>query len=214
MVHVAYGYGLFTGGLGAHYGAERLGCTVIPMSGGQTERQVQLIQDFKPRIIMVTPSYMLAVADEFERQGLDPRSCSLEVGIFGAEPWTDLAVKLMLKWPNLYYSTSAFAPKYYPKAIVDYANTRGADKILYAGYWPMGLTLERIFGDLPNVPFRDEVWPRFLRENAIRVFGRQLCDGHLRARRWRWQQPRQFDTQRDQILSRAQPPAWRTIACR
>ena len=89
----------------------------------------------------------------------------------GAEPWTDLAVKLMLKWPNLYYSTSAFAPKYYPKAILDYANTRGADKILYAGYFPMGLSLERIFADMPNVPFKDAVWPKFLRENAIRVFG-------------------------------------------
>ena len=88
-VHVAYGYGLFTGGLGAHYGAERLGCTVIPMSGGMTERQVRLIVDFEPKVIMVTPSYMLAILDEFERQGIDPRSCSLSVGIFGAEPWTD-----------------------------------------------------------------------------------------------------------------------------
>jgi len=87
----------------------------------------------------------------------------------GAEPWADLAVKLMLKWPNLYYSTSAFAPKHYPKAIIDYANTRGADKILYAGYFPMGLSLERIFRDMPHVPFRDEVWPKFLRENALRV---------------------------------------------
>ncbi len=86
--HVAYGYGLFTGGLGAHYGAERLGCTVIPMSGGQTEKQVQLIQDFKPRIIMVTPSYVLNIAEEMERAGIDPRSTSLEIGIFGAEPWT------------------------------------------------------------------------------------------------------------------------------
>ena len=88
IVHVAYGYGLFTGGLGAHYGAEKLGCTVIPMSGGQTEKQVQLILDFKPDIIMVTPSYMLAIAEEIERQGHDPRSTSLKVGIFGAEPWT------------------------------------------------------------------------------------------------------------------------------
>jgi phenylacetate-CoA ligase len=88
IVHVAYGYGLFTGGLGAHYGAEKLGATVIPMSGGQTERQVQLILDFKPDIIMVTPSYMLAIAEEIERQGHDPRSTSLKVGIFGAEPWT------------------------------------------------------------------------------------------------------------------------------
>ena len=89
MVHVSYGYGLFTGGLGAHYGAERLGCTVIPMSGGQTEKQVQLIQDFKPSIIMVTPSYMLNIVEEFQRQGLDCAKSSLQVGIFGAEPWTN-----------------------------------------------------------------------------------------------------------------------------
>ncbi len=89
MVHNAYGYGLFTGGLGAHYGAERLGCSVVPMSGGMTERQVQLIQDFQPDIITVTPSYMLAILDEFRRQGLDPRACSLKIGIFGAEPWTN-----------------------------------------------------------------------------------------------------------------------------
>ncbi|WP_097948255.1 phenylacetate--CoA ligase PaaK [Streptomyces sp. ms115] len=88
-VHVAYGYGLFTGGLGAHYGAERLGCTVIPASGGMTARQVQLIQDFRPEIIMITPSYMLTLLDEFERQGVDPRATSLKVGIFGAEPWTE-----------------------------------------------------------------------------------------------------------------------------
>jgi phenylacetate-CoA ligase len=88
-VHIAYGYGLFTGGLGAHYGAERLGCTVIPVSGGMTERQVRLIVDFEPDIIMLTPSYMLAVIDEFEHQGLDPQATSLKVGIFGAEPWTD-----------------------------------------------------------------------------------------------------------------------------
>ena len=88
-VHVAYGYGLFTGGLGAHYGAERLGCTVVPVSGGMTPRQVQLIRDFEPAIIMVTPSYMLALIDEFERQGVDPRTSSLRIGIFGAEPWTE-----------------------------------------------------------------------------------------------------------------------------
>ena len=88
-VHVAYGYGLFTGGLGAHYGAERLGLAVIPLGGGMTERQVQLINDFKPEIIMVTPSYMLAIADEMERQGVDPKKSSLRVGIFGAEPWTN-----------------------------------------------------------------------------------------------------------------------------
>lgn len=89
MVHVSYGYGLFTGGMGAHYGAEKLGLTVVPFGGGQTERQVQLIQDFKPHIIMVTPSYMLAIADEFERQGIDPQTTSLRIGIFGAEPWTN-----------------------------------------------------------------------------------------------------------------------------
>ncbi|MGE5830302.1 MAG: phenylacetate--CoA ligase PaaK [Micromonosporaceae bacterium] len=89
IVHVAYGYGLFTGGLGAHYGAERLGCTVIPMSGGVTERQVQLIVDFRPDVIMVTPSYMLTIIDEMQRQGVDPGGTSLKVGIFGAEPWTD-----------------------------------------------------------------------------------------------------------------------------
>ncbi|SET78899.1 phenylacetate--CoA ligase PaaK [Paracoccus homiensis] len=89
IAHIAYGYGLFTGGLGAHYGAEKLGCTVVPISGGMTERQVTLITDFKPRIIMVTPSYMLSILDEFRRQGLDPRESSIEVGIFGAEPWTN-----------------------------------------------------------------------------------------------------------------------------
>jgi len=88
----------------------------------------------------------------------------------GAEPWEELAVKLMLKWPGLFYMTSAFAPRYYPKAIIDYANTRGADKIMYAGYYPMGLTLDRIFAELRDVPFRDHVWPKFLRENARRVF--------------------------------------------
>ena len=89
MVHISYGYGLFTGGLGAHYGAERLGCTVIPMSGGQTEKQVQLIEDFKPRIIMVTPSYMQVIIEEYARLGLDVKKSSLEIGIFGAEPWTN-----------------------------------------------------------------------------------------------------------------------------
>jgi len=88
----------------------------------------------------------------------------------GCEPWTELAVKLMLKYPNLHYMTSAFAPRFYPKDIIDFANTRGARKILYAGYFPMGLSLERIFGDMPSVPFKDEVWPLFLRDNAIRVF--------------------------------------------
>jgi hypothetical protein len=87
----------------------------------------------------------------------------------GCQPWTELAVKLMLKWPGLHYSTSAFAPKHYDKNIIAYANTRGADKILYAGYYPMGLSLERIMGDMPTVPFKDEVWPKFLRGNAARL---------------------------------------------
>jgi hypothetical protein len=89
----------------------------------------------------------------------------------GCEPWTDLAVKLMLKWPGLHYSTSAFAPKYYPRDVIDYANTRGADKIIYAGYFPMGLALERIMREMPGVGFNDEVWPKFLRTNALRVLG-------------------------------------------
>lgn len=89
----------------------------------------------------------------------------------GCEPWTDLACKLMLKWPGLHYSTSAFAPKYYPKNIIDFANTRGADKIIYAGYFPMGLSLERIMTEMPDVPFRDDVWSKFLRGNALRVLG-------------------------------------------
>ena len=87
----------------------------------------------------------------------------------GCEPWEDLAVKLMLKWPNLYYSTSAFAPKHYPKAVIDYANSRGADKVIYAGYFPMGLSLERIMTDMQNLPLRDEVWPKFLRGNAAKL---------------------------------------------
>jgi hypothetical protein len=87
----------------------------------------------------------------------------------GCEPWEELAVKLMLKWPNLYYSTSAFAPKHYPKAVIDYANSRGADKVIYAGYFPMGLSLERIMTDMQNLPLRDEVWPKFLRGNAAKL---------------------------------------------
>ena len=89
----------------------------------------------------------------------------------GCEPWEELAVKLMLKWPNLYYSTSAFAPKHYPKAVIDDANSRGADKVIYAGYFPMGLSLERIMTDMQNLPLRDEVWPKFLRENAAKLLG-------------------------------------------
>ena len=114
-VHVAYGYGLFTGGLGAHYGAERLGLAVIPLGGGMTERQVQLIADFKPEIIMVTPSYMLAIADEMERQGIDPRKTSLRVGIFGAEPWTNelrkqIEARLSLEAIDLYGLSEVIGP--------------------------------------------------------------------------------------------------------
>ncbi len=115
IVHVAYGYGLFTGGLGAHYGAERLGCTVVPMSGGQTEKQVQLIRDFKPDIIMVTPSYMQVIVEEFARQGLDARDCSLRVGIFGAEPWTEamrheIESKTSLKAVDIYGLSEVMGP--------------------------------------------------------------------------------------------------------
>src|SRR4029434_6862719 len=116
ILHVAYGYGLFTGGLGAHYGAEKLGCTVIPMSGGQTEKQVQLIQDFKPSVIMVTPSYMLAIAEEMERQGIDPATCSLEIGIFGAEPWTPtmrkaIEAKLAMDAIDIYGLSEGMGPR-------------------------------------------------------------------------------------------------------
>lgn len=115
IVHVAYGYGLFTGGLGAHYGAERLGCTVVPMSGGQTEKQVQLIRDFEPDIIMVTPSYMQVIIEEFERQGVDPRSMSIKVGIFGAEPWTeamrhDIEVRAAIDAVDIYGLSEVMGP--------------------------------------------------------------------------------------------------------
>ena len=115
IVHVAYGYGLFTGGLGAHYGAERLGCTVVPMSGGQTEKQVQLITDFRPDIIMVTPSYMQVIIEEMERQGIDPRASSIQVGIFGAEPWTeamrhDIEVRAGLDAVDIYGLSEVMGP--------------------------------------------------------------------------------------------------------
>ena len=115
MVHVAYGYGLFTGGLGLHGGAERLGCTVIPASGGFTERQVGMICDFEPRVIAVTPSYMLALADEFERQNLDPRRCSLEIGIHGAEPWTEamrdeIEARFAIQAIDIYGCSEAIGP--------------------------------------------------------------------------------------------------------
>ena len=115
IVHIAYGYGLFTGGLGAHYGAEKLGCTVVPVSGGQTEKQVQLIEDFRPDIIMVTPSYMQVIVEEFRRQGKDPRAMSLSVGIFGAEPWTeamrrDIEASADLKAMDIYGLSEVMGP--------------------------------------------------------------------------------------------------------
>lgn len=115
IVHIAYGYGLFTGGLGAHYGAEKLGCTVVPVSGGQTEKQVQLIEDFRPDIIMVTPSYMQVICEEFRRQGKDPRAMSLSVGIFGAEPWTeamrrDIEASADLKAVDIYGLSEVMGP--------------------------------------------------------------------------------------------------------
>lgn len=115
MVHVSYGYGLFTGGLGAHYGAEKLGCTVIPMGGGQTEKQVQLIEDFRPDVIMVTPSYMQVIIEEFRRQGKDPRAMSVSVGIFGAEPWTeamraDIECSAGLKAVDIYGLSEVMGP--------------------------------------------------------------------------------------------------------
>lgn len=116
----------------------------LPMAAQHVERIDQVMYDF-PELTLVTRH--------------------------GCEPWDDLAVKLMLKWPGLHYSTSAFAPKYYPKSIIDYANTRGADKIIYAGYFPMGLSLKRIMAELPGVALKDEVWPKFLRQNAARVLG-------------------------------------------
>lgn len=116
----------------------------LPMAAQHVERIDQVMYDF-PELTLVTRH--------------------------GCEPWDDLAVKLMLKWPGLHYSTSAFAPKYYPNSIIDYANTRGADKVIYAGYFPMGLSLKRIMAELPGVPLKDEVWPKFLRQNAARVLG-------------------------------------------
>jgi phenylacetate-CoA ligase len=115
IVHIAYGYGLFTGGLGAHYGAEKLGCTVVPVSGGQTEKQVQLIEDFRPDIIMVTPSYMQVICEEFRRQDKDPRAMSLSVGIFGAEPWTeamrrDIEASAALKAVDIYGLSEVMGP--------------------------------------------------------------------------------------------------------
>ena len=128
------------------------------------------------RVLMLTASGTLADKVDGLSRGADDYLAKpfdfpelVFVTRHGCEPWADLIVKLMLKWPNLYYSTSAFAPKYYPKAIIDYANTRGADKVIYAGYHPMGISIERIMTEMQTVPFRDHVWPKFLCENAKRV---------------------------------------------
>lgn len=136
-VHVSYGYGLFTGGLGAHYGAERLGCTVIPMSGGQTEKQVQLINDFQPDIIMVTPSYMLNLADEIERQGLDPHKLALRLGIFGAEPWTEelrrsIEQRMGIQAMDIYGLSEIMGPG----VAMECANARGAPTIWEDHFYP------------------------------------------------------------------------------
>ncbi len=136
-VHISYGYGLFTGGLGAHYGAERLGCTVIPMSGGQTEKQVQLIRDFNPDIIMVTPSYMLNIADEIERQGIDPEKLALRLGIFGAEPWTDelraaIERRLGIKAQDIYGLSEIMGPG----VAMECADSRGHPTIWEDHFYP------------------------------------------------------------------------------
>lgn len=136
-IHVAYGYGLFTGGLGAHYGAERLGCTVIPMSGGQTEKQVQLIRDFQPDIIMVTPSYMLNIADELERQGVDPHKLALRLGIFGAEPWTGqlrgtLEERLGIQAMDIYGLSEVMGPG----VAMECADSKGSPTIWEDHFYP------------------------------------------------------------------------------
>jgi phenylacetate-CoA ligase len=136
-VHVAYGYGLFTGGLGAHYGAEALGCTVIPMSGGQTAKQVQLIQDFRPDIIMVTPSYMLALLDEFRERGIDPASTSLRIGIFGAEPWTEamraeIETAFAIRAVDIYGLSEVMGPG----VASEYAATQGGPTIWEDHFYP------------------------------------------------------------------------------
>lgn len=136
-IHIAYGYGLFTGGLGAHYGAERLGCTVIPMSGGQTEKQVQLICDFQPDIIMVTPSYMLNIADELERQGVDPHKLALRLGIFGAEPWTGqlrgtLEERLGIQAMDIYGLSEVMGPG----VAMECADSKGSPTIWEDHFYP------------------------------------------------------------------------------
>ncbi|MEM7280327.1 MAG: phenylacetate--CoA ligase PaaK [Pseudomonadota bacterium] len=137
ICHVAYGYGLFTGGLGAHYGAEKLGCTVIPMSGGQTEKQVQLIQDFKPKIIMVTPSYFLNILDVMEQQGIDPKATSLKIGIFGAEPWTNemrtaIETRADIQAVDIYGLSEVMGPG----VAQEYASTKDGPTIFEDHFYP------------------------------------------------------------------------------
>ncbi len=136
-VHVAYGYGLFTGGLGAHYGAEALGCTVIPMSGGQTEKQVQLIGDFKPEVIMATPSYMLAILDEFRRQGVDPQTSSLRIGLMGAEPWTEkMRAEIEAGFPLAALDIYGLSEVIGPGVAQEYADTRDGPTIWEDHFYP------------------------------------------------------------------------------
>ncbi|MFD8708706.1 phenylacetate--CoA ligase PaaK [Kitasatospora sp. NPDC059648] len=194
-VHIAYGYGLFTGGLGAHYGAERAGCTVIPASGGMTARQVQLIQDFRPEIIMVTPSYLLTLLDEFERQGLDPRASSLKVGIFGAEPWTEemrreIEERLDLHAVDIYGLSEVVGPgiaqecvetkdglhiwedHFYPEVVDPLADQLGPDAVM-----PEGESGELVFTSLtkealPVIRYRTRDLSRLLPGTARPAFRR------------------------------------------
>ncbi|MGW2250989.1 phenylacetate--CoA ligase PaaK [Kitasatospora sp. NPDC001660] len=194
-VHIAYGYGLFTGGLGAHYGAERAGCTVIPASGGMTARQVRIIQDFRPEIIMVTPSYMLTLLDEFEKQGIDPRGTSLRIGIFGAEPWTEemrceIEERLDLHAVDIYGLSEVVGPgiaqecvetkdglhvwedHFYPEVVDPLADQPGADAVL-----PEGAGGELVFTSLtkealPVIRYRTRDLSRLLPGTARPAFRR------------------------------------------
>ncbi|MFF7991006.1 phenylacetate--CoA ligase PaaK [Kitasatospora xanthocidica] len=194
-VHIAYGYGLFTGGLGAHYGAERAGCTVIPASGGMTARQVQLIRDFEPEIIMVTPSYLLTLLDEFEKQGVDPRGTSLKVGIFGAEPWTEemrreIEERMDLHAVDIYGLSEVIGPgvaqecvetkdglhiwedHFYPEVVDPLADQPGADEVL-----PDGEGGELVFTSLtkealPIIRYRTRDLSRLLPGTARPAFRR------------------------------------------
>ena len=151
-----------------HPGRFHLCASADPNKGMDTVRQLKRQKDEHGIVGPRMPSWPQHV-EQFDEVCYDFPELTM-VMMHGGEPWTELAVKLMLKWPGLHYMTSAFAPKHYPKDIIKYANSRGADKIMYCGYFPAGLSLERQFTDMPNVPFKDDVWPKFLRENALRVF--------------------------------------------